>query len=89
MQSVQSACKSKNLARNIGKQFSGSCDTCMDPIAFVCSLVGLEIELQGMSLLVMLDILIKGDPLLDTCSPLEVVLLVVKLLFSLQSLCQL
>ena len=38
---VSASCKWQNLARNIGKQFSGSCDTCMDPVVFLCSLVGL------------------------------------------------
>ena len=75
---------SRYLARNIGKQFSESCDTCVDSIVFVCSLVGLEMELQGMSILIMLEILIIRDLLQDTFSPLEVVLLVGKLLFSLQ-----
>ena len=51
---------------------------------FVFSLVGLEMELQGMLIMIMLEILIRGDPLQDTCSPLEVVLLVGKLLFNLQ-----
>ena len=69
--------------KDIGKQFSGSCDTCLDPVVFVCSLVGLEMELQGMLILIMLEILIRGDPLQNMCSPLEVVLLVGKLLFSL------
>ena len=32
---MQSAGKWKNLARNIGKQFSGLSDTCMDPVVFV------------------------------------------------------
>ena len=73
---MQSIGTLKNLARNIGKQFSGSCDTCVDSVVFVCSLVGLEMELQGMSILIMPEISIRGDPLQDTCSPLEVVLLV-------------
>ena len=51
---------------------------------FVCRLVGLEMELQGMSILIMLEIFIIRDLLQDTFSPLEVVLLVGKLLFSLQ-----
>ena len=83
MQSVQSIGTWKNLARNIRKQFSGSCDTCVDPVVFVCSLVGLEMELQGMLILIMLDISIRGDHLHDTCSQLEVVLLVGKLIFGL------
>ena len=37
-----------------------------------------------MSILIMLDISIRGDPLQDMFSPLEVMLLVGKLLFSLQ-----
>ena len=74
----------KNLARNIGKQFNGSCDTCVDPLVFVCSLVGIDMELYSMLILIMLEISIRGDPLQDTCSPLEVVLLVGKLLFSQQ-----
>ena len=45
MQSMQSAGIWKNLGRNIGKQSSGSCDTCVDPIVFVYSLVELEMEL--------------------------------------------
>ena len=40
---MQSASIWKNLTRNIGKQFSESCDTCVDPIVFVFNLVGLEI----------------------------------------------
>ena len=56
---------------------------------FVFSLVGLEMELQGMLILIMLEISIRGGPLHDAYSPLEVVLLVGKLLFSLQYLCQL
>ena len=56
---------------------------------FLCSLVGLEMELQSMLILIMLEISIRGGPLHDTYSPLEVVLLVGKLLFSLQYLCQL
>ena len=79
----------KNLARNIRRQFSGSCDACMDPVVLVCSLVGLEMELQATLIMIMLEISIRGDPLQDTCSPLEVMLLVRKLLFSLQKLCQL
>ena len=79
---MQSVATWKNLTRNIGKQFSGSCDTCMDPVVFVCSLVAIEMELQGMLILIMLEISIRGYPLQDTCSPLEVVLLVGKLLFS-------
>ena len=51
---------------------------------FVCSLVGIEIELQGMLILIMLEILTRGDTLQDTCSPLEVEVLVGKLLFSQQ-----
>ena len=51
---------------------------------FFCSLVGIEMELQGMLILIMLEILTRGDPLQDKCSPLEVVLLVGKLLFSQQ-----
>ena len=35
----------EKLARSIGKQFSGSCDTCVDLVVFVFSLVGLEMEL--------------------------------------------
>ena len=54
----------------------------MDPIVFVCNLVAFEMELLGMLILIMLVISIRGDPLQDTCSPLEVVLLVGKLLFS-------
>ena len=50
---------------------------------YVCSLVGLEMEFQVMSILIMLEISIRGDPLQDTCSALEVVLLVGKLIFSL------
>ena len=73
----------QNLARNIRKQFSGSCDTYVDPVVFVCSLVGLEMELQGMFILIMLDISIRGDHLHDTCSQLEVVLIVGKLIFGL------
>ena len=73
----------KNLARNIGKRFRGSCDTYVDPVMFVCSLVGLEMELQGKLILIMLKISIRGDHLQDTCSPLKVVLLVGKLIFSL------
>ena len=61
----------------------------MDPIVFVCNLVGLEMELQGMLIMIMLEISIRGDPLQDTCSSLEAVLLVRKLFFSLQYLCQL
>ena len=30
---------------------------------FVCSLVGLDMELQGTLALIMLEILIRGDPL--------------------------
>ena len=30
---------------------------------FVCSLVGLEMELQGMLIMIMLEISISGDPL--------------------------
>ena len=56
----------------------------LDSVVFVCSLVGLERELQSLLILVILEILIRGDPLQDTCSTLEVVLLVGKLLFSLQ-----
>ena len=41
-------------------------------------------ELQGTLILVMLEISIRGDLLQDTCSLLEVMLLVGKLLFSLQ-----
>ena len=81
---MQSTGTWKNLARNIGKQFNGSCDTCVDPVVFVCNLIRLEMELQGMWILIMLEISIRGDPLHDTCSPLEVVLLVGKLLFSQQ-----
>ena len=66
----------QNLARYIGKQFSGSCHTCVDLIVFVCSLVGLEMKFQGMLILVMLEISIRGDHLHDTCSLLEVVLLI-------------
>ena len=51
---------------------------------FVCNLVGLEMELQGMLIMIMLEISIRGDPLQDTCSSFEVVLLVGKLFFSLQ-----
>ena len=72
------------MARNIGRQLSGSCNTYVDIVVFVCSLVGLEMELQGTLILVMLEILRRGDLLQDTCSLLEVVLLVRKLLFSLQ-----
>ena len=79
---MQSSSTWRNLATNIGKKFSGSCDTCVDPVVFVYNLVGLEMELQGMLILIMLEISIKGDPLKDTCSPLEVVLLVGKPLFS-------
>ena len=71
----------KNLARNIGRQFIRSSDTCVDPVVFVCSLTGLEMELQGTLILIMLEILIRGDPLQDMCSPLKVMLLVGKLLF--------
>ena len=74
----------KNLARNIGKRFSGSFDTCVDLVVFVYSLVGIEMKLQGMLILIMLEISTRGDPLQDTCSPLEVVLLVGKLLLSQQ-----
>ena len=81
---MQSAGIWKNMARNIGKQFSESCDTCVDPIVFVCNLVGLEMELQGMSILIMLEISIRRDLLQHMFSPLEVVLLVGKLLFNLQ-----
>ena len=66
----------QNLARYIGKQLSGSCHTCVDQIVFVCSLVGLEMKFQGMLILVMLEISIRGDHLHDTCSLLEVVLLI-------------
>ena len=82
MQSVQSTGTWKNLARNIRKQFSGSYDTCMDLVVFFCTLVGLEMELQGMLILIMLEISIRGDPLQDMCSPLVVVILVGKLLFN-------
>ena len=51
---------------------------------FVCSLVALEMELKGMLILIMLEISIRGDHLHGTCSPLEVVLLVGKLLFGVQ-----
>ena len=34
-----------NLVRNIGRQFSGSYDICMDLVVFVCYLVGLVMEL--------------------------------------------
>ena len=71
------------MARNIGKQFSGSCDTCVDLVVFLCNLIGLEMELQGMLILTTLEISIRGDHLHDTCSLLEVVLLIGKLLFSL------
>ena len=51
--------------------------------SIVCfNLVGLEMMSQSVLILIMLEILIRGDPLQDTCSPLEVVLLVGKLLFS-------
>ena len=65
-------------------RFSGSFDTCVDLVVFVCSFVGIEMELQGMLILIMLEISTRGDPLQDTCSPLEVVLLVGKLLLSQQ-----
>ena len=39
---------------------------------FVCNLVGLEMELQGMLIMIVLEISIRGGPLHDTCSPLEV-----------------
>ena len=84
MELMQSAGTWKNLARNIRKQFSGSCNTFMDPVVFVYILVGLEMELQGMLILIMLEISIRGDPLQDMCLTLEVVLLVGKLLFSQQ-----
>ena len=71
------------MARNIGKQFSGSCDTYVDLVLFVCNLVGLEMELQSMLILIMMEISIRGDHLHDTCSLLEVVLLIGKLLLSL------
>ena len=51
---------------------------------FVYSLVGLEMELQGMLILIMLEISKRGDPLQDMCSPIQVVLLIGKLLFSQQ-----
>ena len=57
-------------------------NTCVHPVVFVCSLVGLEMELQGKSILIMLEILTRRDPLQDSCSPLEVVILVGKVLFS-------
>ena len=42
---------------------------------FVYSFVGIEMELKSMLILIMLEISIRGDPLQDTCSPLEGVLL--------------
>ena len=47
---------------NIGNQFSGSYDTCVDLVVFVFNLVRLEMELQGMLIMIMLKISIREDP---------------------------
>ena len=49
------------LVKNIEKQLSGFSDICMALLMFFCILGELEMELLGMSILILLMILIKED----------------------------
>ena len=87
MQLVQLVDTRQILVKNIGKLFSGCSNTCVALLMFVCILGELEMELLGMSILILQVTLIKEDLLQGKFLLLVFVLSVGKLLCILQLLC--